>query len=142
VKTICPRKSFVGARPFKRYSSVSFKGVRKMLWPQHIFCTQLVFGAATWSDAFWSVAPDLPMILLVPWPIPWSLIQDWWVYSVLYKVPHSLLFLILIQNSRARKIYALHILLDILSHTGPWSIEPFWPLGGPVSGIGDAIVWV
>jgi len=114
-----------------------------MLWPQHIFCTQLAFGAASWSDAFWSVAPDLPMILLIPWPVPWSLIQDWWVaYSVLYKVPHSFLFLILIQNSRARKIYALHILLDVLSHTGRWSIEPFWPLGGPVSGIGDAIVWV
>jgi len=114
-----------------------------MLWPQHIFCTQLTFGAVTWSDAFWSIAPDIPMAMfLVPWARSWSLVQDWWVYSVLYKAPHSLLSLILIQNSRARKIYALHILLDILSHTGQWSIEPLWPLVGPVHGVGDAIVWI
>ena len=98
-------------------------------------------GAVSWSDVFWSVAPDLPMILLVPWTPPWSLVQNWWVYSVLYKVPHSLLFLILIPNSKIQKIWALHILMDILSHTGRWSIEPLWPLGGPVSGVGDAIVW-
>ena len=132
-----------------RYKSVSIENktrdpfkAEEMLWPQHVFCTQLVFGAVSWSDVFWSVAPDIPMIFLVPWTPPWGLIQDWWIYSVLYKVPHSLFFLILIQNSRARKIYALHILLDILSHTGQWSIEPLWPLLGPVSGIGDAIVWV
>jgi len=113
-----------------------------MLWPQHIFCTQLVLEVVSWSDAFWSVAPDIPMIFLVPWIPSWSYIQDWWVYAVLYKVPHSLLFSILIQNSRIRTIWTLHILLDILSHKGRWSIEPFWPLGGPVSGIGDAIVWV
>ena len=32
--------------------------------------------------------------------------------------------------------------MDVLTHTGQWSIEPLWPLLGPVSGIGDAIVWV
>ena len=112
-----------------------------MLWPHHVLSTQFMVGAVSWSDVFWSVAPDLPMVFLVPWPVPWSLIQDWWIYSVLYKVPHSLFFLILIQNSKARKIYALHILMDVLTHKGQWSIEPLWPFGGPVSGIGDAAVW-
>ena len=131
--------------PFKLEDSLGNKCYalsKGMLWPHHVLSTQFMVGAVSWSDVFWSVAPDLPMIFLVPWTPPWGLIQDWWIYSVLYKVPHSLLFLILIQNSKARKIYALHILLDIVSHTGQWSIEPLWPLLGPVSGIGDAVTWV
>ena len=112
-----------------------------MLWPHHVLATQFMVGAVSWSDVFWSVAPDLPMMLMVPWVSSWSLAQDWWVYSVVYKVPHSFLFLILIQNSRARAMYGLHILLDILSHAGRWSVEPLWPFGPAVSGLGNAVAW-
>lgn len=113
-----------------------------MLWSQHVLSTQIVFGEAlTWSDVLWSIAPDIPMIFLVGQQ-SWSLIQDWWVYSVFYKIPHSIFVLIFIQNTKARKVYGLHILMDVLTHTGRWSIEPFWPLGPPVSGLGDAGVWV
>jgi membrane-bound metal-dependent hydrolase YbcI (DUF457 family) len=102
----------------------------------------MVGDAVSWSDVFWSVAPDLPMLFLVPFRVPWSVVQDWWVYSVLYRAPHSLFVLILIQNSRARTIYGLHILMDVLTHAGRWSVEPLWPLFGPVSGLWNAVEWV
>jgi hypothetical protein len=50
--------------------------------------------------------------------------------------------LILIRNSRARNIYAFHILMDILSHTGQWSIEPFFPVGPVIHGVWNPVEWI
>jgi len=93
-------------------------------------------------DFIWAIAPDLPMaIFLSPRTEPWSVIRNWHGYSWFYKVPHSLWCLILIQNSRSRGIYFYHLVMDIFSHTGQWSIEPFFPVGPPVHGIWDPIEW-
>lgn len=113
-----------------------------MLWLGHLVSTRLYFGYLTLEDAFWSIAPDLPMALfLSPRTEPWKVIKNWSAYTWFYKLPHSLWFLILIQNSRVRKIYAFHILMDLLSHTGEWSIEPFFPVGPAIHGIWDPVGW-
>jgi hypothetical protein len=80
-------------------------------------------------------------IFLSPRTEPWDVLRNWNWYTFMYKIPHTLWILILIQNSRARKIYAFHILMDLLSHTGQWSIEPLYPLGPPVHGIWDPVGW-
>jgi len=40
-----------------------------------------------------------------------------------------------------RKVYAFHVLCDILSHTGKWSIEPLYPLDLTIHGIWDPVDW-
>ena len=116
-----------------------------MLWFGHLVTTRIAFGEWTW----WSIAPDLPMALFlspggmfVETNTPWKVIKNWSAYNLIYKLPHSLWFLILIQNSKVRSIYAFHILIDILSHTGEWSIEPFFPIGPVIHGIWDPVEWV
>ena len=32
--------------------------------------------------------------------------------------------------------------MDIWSHTGEWSIEPFFPIGPMIHGIWDPVEWV
>jgi hypothetical protein len=96
------------------------------------------------EDAFWAIAPDLPMALFLSPGVqntPWRVIKNWSSYTYFYKLPHSLWFLILIRNSRARNIYMFHILMDLLSHTGEWSIEPFFPMGPAIHGIWDPVEW-
>jgi len=108
-----------------------------MLWFGHLITTRLLFG--TWS--IWSVAPDIPMALVLShYPQSWSEIRMWWLYDFLYKLPHSFWILILIPNS-FRKIYAFHILCDILSHTGEWSIQPLYPFRTKIHGYWDPISW-
>lgn len=112
-----------------------------MLWFGHLAVTRLCFGHLSLEDAFWSVAPDIPMALfLTPWGSPWSKIQHWTLYQILYKVPHSFVALFYVP-SRFRTIYALHILTDILSHTGQWSIQPFFPCELTIHGIWDPVEW-
>jgi hypothetical protein len=120
-----------------------------MLWLGHLISTRLYFGRLSLEDAFWSIAPDLPMTLFlspggmfVGANTPWKVIKNWSAYTWFYKLPHSLWFLILIQNSNFRKIYTFHILMDLLSHTGEWSIEPFFPIGPAIHGIWDPVGWV
>jgi len=119
-----------------------------MFWIGHLLTTRVHFDNMNLEDAFWAIAPDLPMSLFlspggafVDPNTPWRVIKNWPSYLLFYKLPHSLWFLILIKKSRARKIYALHILMDILSHTGEWSIEPFFPMGPAVHGIWDPVEW-
>ena len=114
-----------------------------MMWFGHLVTTRAYFGSLDLEDALWSIAPDLPMTLfLSPRTEPWKVIRDTPAYTWFYKWPHSLWSLILIRNPRARKIYAFHILMDLLSHTGEWSIEPFFPFGPMVHGIWDSAEWV
>lgn len=114
-----------------------------MLWLGHLLTTWVYCGPLQFEDAVWSIAPDLPMALfLSPQTQPWKVIKNWSAYTWFYKFPHSLWFIILIRNSRFRKIYAFHILMDMLSHTGEWSIEPMFPFGPAIHGIWDPVEWV
>jgi hypothetical protein len=56
------------------------------------------------------------------------------LYMILYKIPHSFLSVLFVPKEY-RRVYAFHILLDILSHTGEWSIEPFFPCSVKIHGI-------
>ena len=110
-----------------------------MLWLGHVVLTRLYFGIWT----IWSVAPDIPMILILsPWnhDVSWRDMKDTNLYTILYKVPHSF-FSLLFVPKKYRKIYAFHILCDILSHTGEWSIQPFFPMPIQIHGIWDPIDW-
>ncbi len=110
-----------------------------MLWLGHLLLTKLYFGIWT----IWSVAPDIPMVLILsPWNhnVSWRDMKDTNVYTILYKVPHSVFSLLFIPK-KYRKIYAFHILCDILSHTGDWSIQPFFPMPITIRGIWDPIDW-
>lgn len=109
-----------------------------MLWFGHIVITWLYFRRWT----IWSVAPDIPMMLLLaPTGVPWSVQKEWLMYSLLYKIPHSLCVILLIPKPY-RSVYMFHILCDVLSHTGEWSIEPFFPLSSlKIHGIWDPVQW-
>ena len=110
-----------------------------MLWLGHIVLTKLYFGIWT----IWSVAPDIPMVLILsPWnySVSWRDMKDTNIYKTLYKIPHSLFSLFFVPK-KYRKIYAFHILCDILSHTGEWSIQPFFPMSITIRGIWDPIDW-
>ena len=108
-----------------------------MLWLGHVILTWLYFDRLT----VWAVAPDIPMALfLAPTYAPWSIKKEWYIYVIFYKLPHSLLALPFIPR-RDRSIYLFHILCDILSHTGQWSIQPLYPLPYTVHGIWDPVEW-
>lgn len=110
-----------------------------MLWLGHIFITYWYFRILT----VWSVAPDIPMVLVLsPWyhNLSWIEMKQTTLYSIMYKIPHSFFCLILIPK-RYRCIYAFHILCDILSHTGEWSIQPFFPINVKIHGIWDPVIW-
>jgi hypothetical protein len=109
-----------------------------MLWIGHFLVTWLYFGRLT----LWSIAPDIPMMLfLTPGYAPWSVKKDWFLYSLFYKMPHSFWALYIIPR-RHRWVYAFHILCDIMSHTGKWSIQPLYPLRLTIHGIWDPVEWI
>ena len=71
----------------------------------------------------------------------WSL---WW------DIPHSLFFLLLVVtpavlllklNKLAIAAYALHLFLDLFTHTGEWGLMPFFPFSYKFSGFTDAWAW-
>jgi hypothetical protein len=103
-----------------------------MLWPEHILIGFLVSRVMR-SDTSWcslcigSILPDVPMLALVcaygnnvtSWPPVAT--------TALYVIPHSLLVLPIVPP-RYRVWYAIHIVLDLVSHTGQWGIQPFYPI--------------
>ena len=101
-----------------------------MLWAGHLLMNRIVFG--TWS--IWSIAPDFTMALLLFKLDPW---KDCIAYDVFYKIPHSFLFLFFLDTSY-RYIWALHLLLDIPSHTGTFCMEPLYPFKWKIQGLWDA----
>ena len=112
-----------------------------MLWLGHLILSRIYFGRMSLKDAVWSIAPDLPMTMIRGvYSEPWYVIKDWWIYVYLYKVPHSVVALLFVPRAY-RKIYFLHSLIDILSHTGDWSIEPMFPWTLKVHGIWDPVGW-
>jgi hypothetical protein len=109
-----------------------------MLWFEHIVINRLILRE--WS--IWSIVPDIPMCFLCIFTdYKWDELNDWWMYNILYKIPHSFLILYIIPI-RFRYMYALHICLDILSHTGKWSIQPLYPLHYNVKGFGDSYQFI
>jgi hypothetical protein len=112
-----------------------------MLWLGHIVASRLIFGQMTIEDALWSIAPDIPMALfLSPLSTPWSVMQEWDIYKVLYNFPHSILALTFVPHEY-RKLYTFHIICDILTHTGRWSIQPIFPFNLTLHGVWDPVEW-
>lgn len=104
-----------------------------MLWVEHVF-----FGITlawflkkrdTYRDIILgSILPDIPMVLFLS-DINWDDISSASLTRVrlLYFFPHSFLILPLVPHS-LRCYYILHIVCDVVSHTGVWSIQPLFPL--------------
>ncbi len=114
-----------------------------MLWFEHILVTWACFDKIGLWDIFYSVAPDIPMILFLSMMnCSWKEMIDTWPYYFFYDIPHTFAISLMIENKRHRKIYCLHILLDLLTHTEPFGIRPFLPLEFRVNGIWDPIGWV
>ena len=111
-----------------------------MLWFGHLSCTRAYLGSLTLKQALWSVAPDLPMVMFLTGPSSWKQIKETFLYTMLYKIPHSFLSTVFVP-SEYRAIYAGHIFLDIISHTGEWSIQPFFPLNTTIHGLWNPIAW-
>ncbi len=111
-----------------------------------------------------AVVPDFPVLLVYlllgrekgrPYWIPHSL--DWIgireahpIWSAMWEVPHSLLFLILVVCPLvlwrrwpriAIAAYLSHVLVDLPAHTGEWAVKPFYPFGLRVDGFTDAWAW-
>ncbi len=112
-----------------------------MLWLGHVLLTRVYFGMWT----MWSVAPDIPMILILsPWwyhDKSWREMKNTHLYTIMYKIPHSFFCLFFVPKEY-RCVYAFHILCDVLSHTGEWSIQPFFPLPLKVRGVWDPVDWI
>lgn len=72
------------------------------------------------------------------------------VLTAIWHIQHSFFFLFLIILPAviffkipiiAFLAYGLHLLIDIPTHTGEWSIKPFYPFDFKISGITDAWTW-
>jgi len=111
-----------------------------------------------------SALPDffqIPLYILVghlynrPYNIPLN--SDWVgirsnypTWYLLWDIPHSLFFLILVVvpivyyfklNKLIILAYFSHIFLDVFTHTGEWSLKPFFPINFQISGFTDAWAW-
>lgn len=108
--------------------------------------------------------PDLPMAVVYPLlgrengrPF-WLPVQADWsglrelhpVWAAAWDVPHSLLFwalviaplVLLLKLPRVTLLaYLSHILVDVFTHTGEWSLRLLYPVDWAVSGITDGWTW-
>lgn len=90
-----------------------------------------------------------------PFFIPYN--EDWVMFrgqfpilDLLWDIPHSLLFLIIVvipivKFYRLNNIliisYLSHIVVDILTHTGEWNVKFLFPFNLSFDGFTDAWVW-
>jgi membrane-bound metal-dependent hydrolase YbcI (DUF457 family) len=72
------------------------------------------------------------------------------VFSALWEIPHSIFFALLIIlpvilifkiPKLAFASYLVHIFLDFFTHTGEWTLKPFYPLNYTLQGFTDAWAW-
>ena len=114
--------------------------------------------------AFWGALPDIFQIPLYMFlghknsRLFWFPLSEDWIgvrgtYSswvLFWEIPHSVLFVLVVVLPVVRKFdlpisviwaYLSHLLLDILSHTGEWSVKPLFPLDVAVEGFTDAWSW-
>ena len=108
-----------------------------MHWVSHIVLTKFLFGEWT----VWSIAPDVPMIMLYFYHYTWETKMKWTMYTLSYRIPHSI-FILFVVPKKYRGIYAFHILCDIVSHCGKWSIEPLYPIDFKLDGFYDSVEWI
>ena len=89
--------------------------------------------------------------LFIPLNTDWSGMRE--KYPNLMKlldIPHSFLFLLTVISPVTIRLkfprtvilaYFSHIFIDIFTHTGEWSINPFYPIKRKVEGFTDAWAW-
>ena len=114
-----------------------------------------------WIGAFLGIAPDfaaIPAQFVFSWSAgdwPWIYDPAHWVgaedsmWLAGYWCTHSLLLPLLVfiyfkhKNWRTWTLvaWASHAAIDIISHTGAWSMWPFFPLPGQIEGVGDPWSW-
>ncbi len=108
--------------------------------------------------------PDLPMAVVYPLlgqengrPFWLPLQADWSglrelhpLWAAAWDVPHSLLFwalviaplVLLLKLPRVTLLaYLSHILVDVFTHTGEWSLRLLYPVDWAVSGFTDGWTW-
>jgi hypothetical protein len=108
--------------------------------------------------------PDLfqfPLYLFVGYlhqrPFFYPLTSDWTgireaypLWSALWEIPHSFLFVLLVVaplvlyfkgNKLLIAAYALHLFVDLFTHSGEWAMKPLYPLPFMVHGFTDAWAW-
>ena len=140
-----------------------------MLWPEHVFVGYLFYkykenkenkdnkdiktGYETSCTRYdtrdtrdtrdiviGSILPDVFMVILWMLGKDVTVIDPW--TCCFYFLPHSLLVLPLVPR-RWRAYYALHILCDVISHTGEWSIRLLYPLTNfSIPGFYDPWKWI
>ena len=132
-----------------------------MLWPEHVLLGYIMdyidyidyMGSTkrretrykkpetkTLDIVMGSILPDVFMVVL--WMFRKEVdVVDMWT-RCFYFLPHSMLVLPLVPR-KWRAFYALHILCDVVSHTGEWSIRLLYPLTNfSIEGFYDPWKWL
>ncbi len=116
-----------------------------------------------WSVCLFGALPDVFQLPLYAYlgvrngrPLGIPLNEDWAGFrssplvAALWEIPHSILFLIavvvpLVCILRLNRVligaYALHIGVDVFTHSGEWAVKPLYPLQVAFSGFTDAWMW-
>ncbi len=121
-----------------------------------------------WKDKLviisFAVMPDLPLLIVyllvgrekgrafwIPHNSDWSGVREAHpIWSAMWEVPHSVIFLLLIVTPlvlwlkwprMAIASYLSHIVLDLPTHAGEWSVKPFYPFPFVVRGFTNAWAW-
>jgi hypothetical protein len=113
-----------------------------MLWPEHVLVGYMYpqKDPKMFDIVIGSVLPDVFMIIPFLFGNGVNVVDIW--TRGFYFLPHSLLVLPLVPP-KWRTYYALHILCDVVSHTGEWSIRLFYPLTNfSIQGFYDPWKWI
>ena len=120
------------------------------------FDTYLVTAFGALPDLF-----QIPLYIFVGYlharPFYYPLTSDWQgvrnaypLWAALWEIPHSFFFLLLVVaplvlllnlNKLAILAYALHLFVDLFTHTGEWAVKPLYPLPFLFHGFTDAWAW-
>lgn len=105
-----------------------------MLWPEHVLiglaAAAVAFPTTPLADiVLGSILPDLGMVVPLCCGVSLAAAESDThpLLRTCYFLPHSLLVVPLVPR-RWRWFYLVHILCDLPSHTGSWSIRPLYPL--------------
>ena len=119
--------------------------------------------AGFWAMLF-SFLPDLSQVpfyiylgvknmrlFVFPYNADWNTARGFYPFlTALWEISHSFFFLLLIilpviMFLKLPKIaffaYFFHIIIDIFTHAGEWSIKPFYPISYTIGGITNAWAW-
>jgi len=113
-----------------------------MLWPEHVLVGYMYpkKDSKLLDIVIGSVLPDVFMVIPLLFGNGVNVVDTW--TRCFYFLPHSMLVLPLVPP-RWRAYYALHILCDVVSHTGEWSIRFLYPLTNySIEGFYDPWKWI